>query len=61
MFVRHHQDATQVYQGFAIQLQGLYGRPSNSGQTKNLRSIVRPCEMVRPAVPPRIKQHDRFA
>ena len=60
MFARTDQDATKVYQGQPIQLQGFNSRTSDVGQSKYLGCIVRPRKVVRPAVPPGMKQQNGF-
>ena len=51
-----HQDTSKTNQSFAIQLEGLYGRPSDAGQTEYPGRVVGPSKMFGPTMPARVKQ-----
>jgi hypothetical protein len=56
MLPRFDQHPPQIDQSLAIQLQRLNRRATDGSQTKNLRAVVGPGEMIGPAMAPRIEQ-----
>jgi hypothetical protein len=61
MLARPDQDAAQVDERFSVQLHCLYCGAADWRLTQDEGAVVRPGEMLTPAVPPAVKQPDLLA